>query len=65
MGRTLEVAEFGKGLKVASGRAGIALSLGLDADYFHSRYTSRPTLLFRIFHYPPSAANEARWGAYR
>jgi isopenicillin N synthase-like dioxygenase len=42
--------------------AGIALSLGLDADYFHSRYTSRPTLLFRIFHYPPSAANDARWG---
>jgi isopenicillin N synthase-like dioxygenase len=42
--------------------AGIALSLGLDANYFYSRYTSRPTLLFRIFHYPPSAANDARWG---
>jgi isopenicillin N synthase-like dioxygenase len=42
--------------------AGIALSLGLDAGYFNSRYTSRPTLLFRIFHYPPSAANDARWG---
>src|SRR6516165_1417722 len=28
--------------------AGIALSLGLDAGYFHNRYTSRPTLLFRI-----------------
>jgi isopenicillin N synthase-like dioxygenase len=42
--------------------AGIALSLGLDADYFHRRYTSRPTLLFRIFHYPPSAANDASWG---
>ena len=41
---------------------GIALSLGLDSDYFHSRYTRRPTLLFRIFHYPPSAANDARWG---
>jgi len=42
--------------------AGIAVSLGLDADYFHSCYTSRPTLLFRIFHYPPSAADDARWG---
>jgi isopenicillin N synthase-like dioxygenase len=42
--------------------AGIALSLGLDANYFRGRYTSRPTLLFRIFHYPPSAANEAHWG---
>ena len=42
--------------------AGIALSLGLDAGYFHNRYTSRPTLLFRIFHYPPSVANDARWG---
>ena len=40
----------------------IALSLGLDVGYFHNRYTSRPTLLFRIFHYPPSAANDARWG---
>jgi isopenicillin N synthase-like dioxygenase len=40
----------------------IALSLGLEAGYFHSRYTSRPTLLFRIFHYPPTAANDAHWG---
>src|SRR5205809_109244 len=30
--------------------------------YFPSRYTSRPTLLFRIFHYPPSAKNDGRWG---
>ncbi len=42
--------------------AGIALSLGLDADYFYRRYTSRPTVLFRIFHYPPSAVSDARWG---
>ena len=42
--------------------AGIALSLGLSSDYFHSRYTSRPTLLFRIFHYPPSAVSDPRWG---
>jgi isopenicillin N synthase-like dioxygenase len=42
--------------------AGIALSLGLDADYFYDRYTARPTLLFRIFHYPPAAARDTRWG---
>ncbi|MFZ2081700.1 MAG: 2-oxoglutarate and iron-dependent oxygenase domain-containing protein [Xanthobacteraceae bacterium] len=42
--------------------AGLALSLGLDASYFHGRYTRRPTLLFRIFHYPSTAANDARWG---
>ena len=42
--------------------AGIALSLGLEASYFHRRYTGRPTLLFRIFHYPPAATNDVRWG---
>jgi isopenicillin N synthase-like dioxygenase len=42
--------------------AGIAVSLGLDADYFRGHYTGRPTLLFRIFHYPPSAPSDARWG---
>lgn len=31
---------------------GIALSLGLDADYFRQRYTDEPLMLFRIFHYP-------------
>src|SRR4051812_30894875 len=31
---------------------GIALSLGLEADYFYRQYTSNPTILFRIFHYP-------------
>lgn len=35
--------------------AGIALSLGLEKDYFHSRYTADPLTLFRIFHYLPSA----------
>ena len=34
--------------------AGVALSLGLDAGYFASGYTADPTILFRIFHYPPS-----------
>jgi isopenicillin N synthase-like dioxygenase len=40
---------------------GMALSLGLDAQYFRRTYTSQPTLLFRIFHYPASTANEG-WG---
>jgi len=42
--------------------AGIALSLGLEANYFRDHYTGRPTLLFRIFHYPPTAPSDARWG---
>lgn len=44
---------------------GIALSLGLDKNYFADRYTADPLVLFRIFHYPPSAkANdeEPEWG---
>jgi isopenicillin N synthase-like dioxygenase len=40
---------------------GIALSLGLDAQYFRRTYTTQPTLLFRIFHYPASTA-DAGWG---
>lgn len=40
---------------------GIALSLGLDASYFHRTYTAEPTLLFRVFEYPASASNE-EWG---
>lgn len=45
---------------------GIALSLGLPADYFRSRYTADPLVLFRIFHYPPDQGAEdpaaPRWG---
>ncbi len=40
---------------------GIGLSLGLDAQYFRQTYTQKPTMLFRIFHYPASAA-DAGWG---
>ena len=40
---------------------GIALSLGLEAQYFRRALTAQPTLLFRIFHYPASTANEG-WG---
>jgi len=41
---------------------GIALSLGLPADYFYDQYTSDPLILFRIFHYPPQQALETQWG---
>ena len=40
---------------------GIALSLGLDAQYFRRTYTTQPTMLFRIFHYPASDAASG-WG---
>jgi isopenicillin N synthase-like dioxygenase len=40
---------------------GIALSLGLDAQYFRKTYTDQPTMLFRVFHYPPSDSAE-NWG---
>ncbi len=39
---------------------GVALSLGLDAQYFRRIYTANPTLLFRIFEYP--AGGDDGWG---
>ena len=42
---------------------GVALSLGLDADYFAAGYTASPTVLFRVFRYPapcPRGAAGAR-----
>ena len=42
--------------------SGIALSLGLDANYFYDRYTRKATQLFRILHYPPTGAQDERWG---
>jgi isopenicillin N synthase-like dioxygenase len=36
--------------------SGIAAGLGLGHDYFFERYTRDPTVLFRIFNYPPSTA---------
>jgi isopenicillin N synthase-like dioxygenase len=41
---------------------GIALSLNLEADYFARHYTSDPTILFRIFHYPAGTPGDAAWG---
>jgi isopenicillin N synthase-like dioxygenase len=41
---------------------GVALSLDLAEDYFAAGYTANPTVLFRIFHYPPAPADDAGWG---
>jgi isopenicillin N synthase-like dioxygenase len=41
---------------------GVALSLGLGAGYFAEGYTADPTILFRIFHYPPSPPADDGWG---
>jgi isopenicillin N synthase-like dioxygenase len=41
---------------------GVAVSLSLDADYFADGYTADPTVLFRIFHYPPSPPGSDDWG---
>jgi isopenicillin N synthase-like dioxygenase len=43
---------------------GIALGLGLEHDYFLDRYTRDPTVLFRIFNYPPASpgAGESELG---
>ncbi len=42
---------------------GLALSLDLPAGYFHDHLTGDPTILFRIFHYPPlpPEAVESLW----
>lgn len=41
---------------------GMAVALGLSPDHFAARLTRRPTLLFRIFHYPPGAPDEPGYG---
>ncbi len=40
---------------------GIALALGLSTDWFAENLTADPTVLFRIFHYPPPYHHE-HWG---
>ncbi|MDX2381179.1 MAG: 2-oxoglutarate and iron-dependent oxygenase domain-containing protein [Acidimicrobiia bacterium] len=42
--------------------AAIALALGLDARWFERHLTADPTILFRVFHYPPTAATNTEWG---
>jgi isopenicillin N synthase-like dioxygenase len=39
----------------------IAVALGLDAGWFDEHLTADPLVLFRIFHYPPLATQDARW----
>jgi isopenicillin N synthase-like dioxygenase len=39
---------------------GIALGLGLQQDWFAQHLTADPTVLFRVFHYPPG--DSASWG---
>ena len=42
---------------------GVALGLGLDADWFDDHLTADPLVLFRIFRYPPEAGQpDASWG---
>ncbi len=41
---------------------GIALSLGLEEDWFRRHYTADPTVLFRIFRYPAQPAGDDGWG---
>jgi isopenicillin N synthase-like dioxygenase len=41
---------------------GVALSLGLEAGYFADGYAADPTILLRIFHYPPSPPRADGWG---
>lgn len=45
---------------------GVALGLGLDADWFERHLTADPTVLFRIFRYPPvpavPGADPPGWG---
>jgi isopenicillin N synthase-like dioxygenase len=41
---------------------GVALSLDLAPEYFESSYTANPTVLFRVFHYPPQPLDDDGWG---
>jgi isopenicillin N synthase-like dioxygenase len=40
----------------------VALSLDMPEDYFAASYTADPTVLFRIFHYPPADPADEGWG---
>jgi polar amino acid transport system ATP-binding protein len=40
----------------------LAQGLTLDADYFQRHYTADPTVLFRVFRYPPDDAAREGWG---
>src|SRR5437763_1062291 len=39
---------------------GVSLGLGLDAEWFDRHLTAAPTVLFRIFRYPPIAEADGK-----
>ncbi len=41
---------------------GVAVSLDLDPEYFATGCTANPTVLFRVFHYPPQEPASDGWG---
>jgi len=41
---------------------GVALSLGLEPDYFAAGYTASPTVLLRVFRYPAAPPGDSGWG---
>jgi isopenicillin N synthase-like dioxygenase len=41
---------------------GVALALGLDRRWFVDHLTGDPTVLFRIFRYPPARGEVSQWG---
>ena len=41
---------------------GVAIGLGLPADWFDAHLTADPTVLFRIFRYPPHPDADDGWG---
>ena len=41
---------------------GIAIGLGLPPDWFDAHLTADPTVLFRIFRYPPHPESDEGWG---
>lgn len=41
---------------------GVSLALGLGPDWFARHLTGDPTVLFRIFRYPPLARSDDSWG---
>jgi isopenicillin N synthase-like dioxygenase len=42
--------------------AAMAVALDLEPDWFEANLTADPTVLFRIFHYPPSDPDDEAWG---
>lgn len=40
----------------------MAIGLGLAPDWFAANLTDDPTILFRIFHYPPTHDTDTEWG---